>query len=107
MPLLLMGWALAGALRSWRVVPYRLLAVLAWTASLLATPLLLLLTGPPNDPCTANAPVDPLSGSVLPLSLLAALVAGSSAGWIAWVLTRRRAWPVALYTVWLATVAAT
>ncbi|MEU5540403.1 hypothetical protein [Streptomyces sp. NPDC020362] len=111
-PLLLMCAVLAGALRSWPRVPYRVLAAAAWTMSALAIFVVLLGTSLTNDSdyCTANAPVDPVSGNVVALCLvaaLAALAAGSLAGWIAWVISRRRARPVVLYAVWLATVAAT
>jgi hypothetical protein len=108
MPLLLMSAALAGALRDWRKVPYWFLTAAAWAASVLMTPLLLLFTWLTNDNdyCTANLPVHPLQLYVVPLCLLAALATGSSAGWITWVLSHRRARPVVLYAVWLATVAA-
>ncbi len=108
-PLLLMCAVLAGALRSWPMVPYRMLAAVAWTISALAIFVVLLGTALTNDSdyCTANAPVDPVSGNVVALCLVAALAAGSLAGWIAWVISHRRARPVVLYAVWLATVAAT
>lgn len=108
-PLLLMCAALAGALRPWPRVTYRVLAVVAWTTSALGIFVVLLDTELTNDSdyCTANAPVEPISGNVVALCLLAALAAGSSAAWIAWVISRRRARPAALYAVWLATVAAT
>ncbi|MFF6808025.1 hypothetical protein [Streptomyces sp. NPDC012616] len=108
-PLLLMCAVLAGALRSRPRVPYRVLAAVAWTISALAIFVVLLGTALTNDSdyCTANAPVDPVSGNMVALCLVAALAAGSLAGWIAWVISRRRARPVVLYAVWLATVAST
>lgn len=108
-PLLLMCAALAGALRSWPRVPYRVLAALAWTASALGIFLVVLDTALTNDSdyCTGNAPLDPILGNVVALCLLIAPAAGSSAAWIAWVISRRRARPAVLYAVWLATVAVT
>jgi hypothetical protein len=107
-PLLLMCAVLAGALRSWPRRPYWVLAAVAWTMSAATTLLVLLATSVTNDNtyCSANAAVDPVSGTVVVLCLVAALAAGSLAGWIAWVISRRRARPVVLYAVWLATVAA-
>ncbi|MFI2040089.1 hypothetical protein ACIOK4_41570 [Streptomyces bottropensis] len=108
-PLLLMCAVLAGALRSWPRGPYWVLAAVAWTMSALAIFVVLLDTSLTNDGdyCTGNAPVDPVSWNTVALCLVAALAAGSLAGWIAWVISRRRARPVLLYGVWLATVAAT
>ncbi|MEU9993624.1 hypothetical protein AB0E10_44215 [Streptomyces sp. NPDC048045] len=108
-PLLLMCAVLAGATRSWPRVPYRVLAAVAWTMSALAIFVVLLGTSLTNDSdyCTANAPVDPVAGNMVALCLVAALAAGSLAGWISWVISRRRARPVVLYAVWLATVVAT
>ncbi|MFE2963860.1 hypothetical protein ACFXKC_09310 [Streptomyces sp. NPDC059340] len=109
-PLLLMCGVLIGALQSWRGVPYWMLAFAAWTTSVLVTPVLLLAIGlmaEPESPCGANNPEHPLSGIVVPFCVVMALAAGSLAGWIAWVLLRRRARPVALYAVWLATVTVT
>ncbi|WP_206336364.1 hypothetical protein [Streptomyces torulosus] len=108
-PLLLMCAVLAGALRSWPRGPYLGLTAVTWTMSALATFVLLLDTSLTDDSdyCTANAPVDPVSGNVVALCLLAALAAGSLAGWIAWVISRHRARPVVLYAVWLAVVAVT
>ncbi|WP_206336302.1 hypothetical protein [Streptomyces torulosus] len=107
-PLLLTCAVLAGAVRSWPRVPYRVLAAVAWTMSAVAIFVVVVETSLTNDSdyCTANAPVDPVSVNVVALCLVAALVAGSLAGWIAWVISRRRARPVVLYAVWLATVAA-
>ncbi|MDX5564264.1 hypothetical protein PYK79_14285 [Streptomyces sp. ID05-04B] len=107
-PLLLMCATLVGALRGWRNVGYALLVAVAWAVSALMAPFTVLLASLSNDSdyCTANLPTHPLAGNVVPLCLVAALAAGSSAAWIAWVLSRRRAGPVALYAVWLATVAA-
>ncbi|MFI1050939.1 hypothetical protein [Streptomyces griseoruber] len=108
-PLLLMCAVLAGALRSWPRWPYRVLAAVAWTMSALAIFWVMLETSLTNDAdyCTGNAPVDPVSWNAVALCLVAAPAAGSLAGWIAWVISRRRARPVTLYAVWLATVAAT
>lgn len=77
--------------------------------SALAISVVLLDTSLTNDSdyCTANAPVDPVSTKIVAPCLVAALAAGSLAGWIAWVISRGRARPVVLYAVWLATVAAT
>ncbi|WP_202918544.1 hypothetical protein [Streptomyces cavernae] len=107
-PLLLMCAVLVGALRSWPRGPYWVLAALAWTMSAPTLLLVLLATSVTNDDdyCTANVAVDPVSGTVVVLCLVAALAAGSLAGWIAWVISHRRAGPVVLYIVWLATVAA-
>ncbi len=109
-PLSLMCGVLIGSLRSWRGVPYGVLAFAAWTTSVLVTPVLLLaigVMGEPESPCGANEPEHPLSGMAVPVCGVAALAAGSVAGWVAWVVLRRRARPVALYTVWLVTVAVT
>ncbi|WP_194919223.1 hypothetical protein [Catenulispora rubra] len=108
-PLLLMCATLVGALRGRREAGYALLVAAAWVMSALMAPCAVLLTwlSNDNDYCTANLPVHPLAGSVVPLCLVAALAAGSSAAWIVWTLSRRRAQPAALYVVWLATVAAT
>jgi hypothetical protein len=94
-PLLLMCAVLAGALRSWPRGPYRVLAAVTWTMSALATFVVLLGAELTNDSdyCTADAPVDPVSGNIVTLCLVAALAAGSLAGWIAWVISRRRARP--------------
>ncbi|WP_328484134.1 hypothetical protein OHS71_39600 [Streptomyces sp. NBC_00377] len=108
-PLLLMCAVLAGALRSWPRWSYRVLAAVAWTMSALVIFVVLLDTSLTNDAdyCTGNVPVDPVSWNVVGLCLVAALTAGSLAGWVARVISRRRARPVVLYAVWLATVAAT
>ncbi|MEU6804114.1 hypothetical protein [Streptomyces neyagawaensis] len=105
-PLLLMCAVLAGALRSWPRGPYRVLTAVAWTMSAPTIVLVLLVTSVTNDSdyCTANEAVDPVSGTVVVQCLVAALAAGSLAGWITWVISRGRARPVALYAVWLATV---
>ncbi|MDX2548894.1 hypothetical protein ACOT81_00220 [Streptomyces sp. WI04-05B] len=108
-PLLLMCAVLAGALRSWPRKPYRVLAAVAWPVSALAIFVVVLDTSLTNDAdyCTGNAPVDPVSWNMVALCLVAALAAGSLAGWIAWVVSGHRARPIALYAVWLATIAAT
>ncbi|WP_370376070.1 hypothetical protein [Catenulispora sp. GAS73] len=108
-PLALMCAALVGALRGRRGTGYALLVSAAWVMSALMAPCTVLLTwlSNDNDYCTANLPAHPLAGSVVPLCLVVALAAGSSAAWIAWALSRRRVRPVALYAVWLATVAGT
>lgn len=107
-PILLMCAALVGALRGRRDKRYALLVTVAWAVSALGAPLTMLFTwlSNDNDYCTASDPIHPLAGAVVPLALVAALVVGSSGAWIAWVLSRRRARPVLLYAVWLATVAA-
>jgi hypothetical protein len=108
-PVLLMRAALVGALRDRRGMRYALLVASAWTASALLTPLTMLFTwlSNDNDYCTANVAIHPVARSVVPLCLVAALLAGSLAAWIAWVRSGRQARPVVLYAVWLATVAAT
>lgn len=108
-PVLLMYAALVGALRGRRDKGYALLVAAAWAVSALTAPLTMLFTwlSNDNDYCTANTPLHPLAGSVIPLCLVAALAAGSLVAWTTWVLSRRRARPVMLYAVWLATVAAT
>lgn len=90
-------------------VQYPVLAAVAWMSSALMTLLVLLFTSLRNDGdyCTANEAVHPVSANVVLLCVLAALAAGSLAGWIAWLLSRRRARPLALYAIWLATIAAT
>ena len=107
-PVLLMYAALVGALRGRRDKAYALLVAVAWALSALLAPLTILGTwlSNDNDYCTANVPIHPVARSVVPLCLVAALAAGSLVAWIAWVLSHRRARPMVLYAVWLATVAA-
>ncbi|MFJ1670644.1 hypothetical protein ACIOK4_30480 [Streptomyces bottropensis] len=81
---LLMCAALACASRSWPRVPYRVVAAVARTASVLGIFLVVLDTALTNDSdyCTGTAPVDAISGNVVALCLLIAPAAGSSAAWI-------------------------
>lgn len=76
---------------------YWLLVTLAGPAAKAVTPLLILRTALMNDSdyCTALVPTHPLSGRVLPISVLVALAAGSAATWIMSVLSPRRARPAA------------
>ncbi|WP_367319759.1 hypothetical protein [Streptomyces sp. HUAS ZL42] len=48
-----------------------------------------------------------VSGISVPVCWLVGLAAGSSAAWVTWVASRRRARPVWLYTVWLVTMSVT
>jgi len=108
-PVLLMYAVLVGALRNRRDKGYALLVAVAWAVSALMVPLTMLFTwlSNDNDYCTANEPIHPLAAGVVPMCLVAALAAGSLVACIVWVLSHRRARPVVLYAVWLATVAAT
>jgi len=96
-PVLSTGLVLLRALRERFGALYWLLVTLAGPAAMVVTPLLILRTALMNDSdyCTALVPRHPLSGRVLPISVLVALAAGSAATWIMSVLSPRRARPAA------------
>jgi hypothetical protein len=105
---LLMCAALAGAPRSWPRVPYRVVAAVARTASVLGIFLVVLDTALTNDSdyCTGNARGCDLGerGGTVPSDRAGRRIVGRVDSW---VISRRRAGPAALYAVWLATVAVT
>ena len=104
-PVLLMRAALEGALRGWKGAWYKLLTAAAWIPTVPATLLVLLLVSEQTRGtyCEGGThlPEHPLPDHAVLLCVALALAAGSSASWLVWVISRRRARPAHLYRVWL------
>ncbi|MFF4589610.1 hypothetical protein [Streptomyces sp. NPDC001388] len=110
-PVLLMREVLKGALRGWKGAWYKLLTAAAWIPSVPALFLVLLLVTQQTRGtfCTGGThpPEHPLPEYAVPLCIALSLAAGSSAAWLVWVVSRRRARSVHLYRAWLAALLVT